>query len=55
MQVYTVGVAGLAVNQLLHGSGGSTPSTCTNLDERDRRLKPAVRIGKVNGMSCNVA
>lgn len=31
MRRYTVGVAGLAVNQLPSGSGGSTPSRRTNL------------------------
>jgi len=31
MQRYTVGVAGQTVNLLSSGSGGSTPSRCTNL------------------------
>lgn len=29
MQSYTVGVAGLTVNQMPFGSGGATPSLCT--------------------------
>ena len=33
MGSYTVGVAGLAVNQLLKGSGGSTPSLPTNVEQ----------------------
>ena len=34
MGSYTVGVAGLTVNQLLNGSGGSTPSLPTKKDKK---------------------